>query len=533
MAELNPTVSTREFRDFRAIEQGRMAAGPTGSSDLNAAGELYFSLLRSSELQAMRPLLQAIHDDYQEVLAEWYRLYSYHFGSRKALNERKFVELITPAIKESLEYLLEGKLARYAARARKLGEAFADQGVPFDEIVLSLHLYEESVATVFPRLWESCAKAFGKLRHIRIVLLTDSYVRSHRAAKDTRIGELESEAAQLPTQARTTFHGMVGASPVMRQLFERIEAAARSRGTILVAGESGTGKELVARAIHECGARPESPFVAVNCAAISKELIESELFGHKRGAFSGANVEHEGLFRAAHGGTLFLDEITEMSPEVQSKLLRAIQERTVRPVGSTREIPIDVRLISSTNRSPEESVAAGQLRSDLYYRLQANVLSLPPLRERVTDMPLLTEHFIRLFNTKLERFPQVTGIEKEATRALCRYRWPGNIRELSNAIETAMTFGKGAQIRFEDLPAGIGSPGQRSQSVSAPVALPAGVANTATTGVFSRSVRFADAERELIERALHACGDNKTRAAELLEVSRKKLYARLAKYGLA
>jgi len=222
-----------------------------------------------------------------------------------------------------------------------------------------------------------------------------------------------------------------------------------------------------------------------------------------------------------------------MSPEVQSKLLRAIQERTVRPVGSTREIPIDVRLISSTNRSLEESVAAGQLRSDLYYRLQANVLSLPPLRERVTDMPLLTEHFIRLFNTKLERFPQVTGIEKEATRALCRYRWPGNIRELSNAIETAMTFGKGAQIRLEDLSAGIGSPGQRSQSVSAPVAPPAGVANTATTGVFSRSVRFADAERELIERALRACGDNKTRAAELLEVSRKKLYARLAKYGLA
>ncbi len=174
MAELNPTVSRREFRDFRAIEQGRMAAGPAGSSNLNAAGENYFRLLRNSELQAMRPLLQAIHDDYQEVLAEWYRLYAYHFGSRKALNERKFIELITPAIKESLEYLLEGKLARYVARARKLGEAFSDQGVHFDEIVLSLHLYEESVATVFPRLWESCAKAFGKLRHIRIVLLTDS-----------------------------------------------------------------------------------------------------------------------------------------------------------------------------------------------------------------------------------------------------------------------------------------------------------------------------------------------------------------------
>jgi len=533
MAELNPTLSRREFRDIRAIEQGHTAAAPGGESGLNVAGELYFNLLRNSELQAMRPLLQAIHDDYQEVLAEWYRLYSYHFGSRKALSERKFVELITPAIKESMEYLLEGKLERYAARARKVGEAFAEQGVPFDEIVLSLHLYEESVATVFPSLWESCAKAFDKLSHIRIVLLSDSYVRSHRAAKDTRIGELESEAAQLPTQARTTFHGMVGASPAMRQLFERIEAAARSRGTILVAGESGTGKELVARAIHECSVRPESPFVAVNCAAISKELIESELFGHKRGAFSGANVEHEGLFRAANGGTLFLDEITEMSPEVQSKLLRAIQERTVRPVGSTHEIPVDVRLISSTNRSPEESVAAGQLRGDLYYRLQANVLSLAPLRERATDVPLLTEHFIRFFNNRLERFPQVTGIDKDAAEALCRYRWPGNVRELSNAIETAMTFGSGAQIRLEDLPAGIRNPGHPSQSVSAPVAPSADVANAAVSGMDSRSVSFADAERELIERALRACGDNKTRAAELLGVSRKKLYARLAKYGLA
>jgi DNA-binding NtrC family response regulator len=536
MAELNPTFSGREFRDIRAIEQRHMAAASGGGSALNADGAdgLYFNLLRDSELDAMRPLLQAIHDDYHEVLAEWYRLYSHHFGGRKALSERKFVELISPAMKESMEYLLDRKLERYAARARKLGEAFAEQGVPFDEIVLSLHLYEESVATIFPRLWENCAKSFDKLSHIRIVLLTGSYVRSRRTAKDTRIVELESEAAQLPTQARTTFHGMVGASPVMRQLFERIEAAARSRGTILVVGESGTGKELVARAIHERSARPESPFVAVNCAAISKELIESELFGHKRGAFSGANADYEGLFRAAHGGTLFLDEITEMSPEVQSKLLRALQERAVRPVGSTHEIPIDVRLISSTNRSPEESVTAGQLRGDLYYRLQANVLSLAPLRERSNDVPLLTEHFIRLFNARLERFPQIIGVEQEATEALCHYPWPGNVRELSNAIETAMTFGRGAQIRLEELPAGIRNPGQPSQLVSAPVAPPTNVVNTAvTTGVNGHSVSFAEAERELIERALRACGDNRTRAAELLGVSRKKLYARLTKYGLA
>ena len=303
----------------------------------------------------------------------------------------------------------------------------------------------------------------------------------------------------------------------MRRMYERIEAASRARGTILVVGESGCGKELVARAIHECGDCPDLPFVALNCAALPKDLIESELFGYKRGAFSGANTEYLGLFRAAEGGTLFLDEITEMSAETQSKLLRALQERTVRPVGSTREVPVDVRLIASTNRDPEQAVETGQLRQDLYYRLQASVLHVPPLRERPGDVPLLAQHFIALFNEKLQRTPLVVGIEEDAMEAMKRYSWPGNVRELSNAIESAFTFGRSAIIGLADLPPSIsGQAGEMN------------LRQVSQSGVSS----YVDAERDLIVRALEMTDWNKARAARLLKISRKKLYARIAKYGL-
>ncbi len=199
-----------------------------------------------------------------------------------------------------------------------------------------------------------------------MIVLAGAYFRSVSALANARIRGLEKEAAQLPSLERTRFHGLVGANPAMRLLYERIEAAAGNRGTVLIVGESGTGKELVARAIHECLEPSGTPFVALNCAAIPRDLIESELFGYKRGAFSGALAEHIGLFRSAEGGVIFLDEITEMSPHTQSKLLRALQERKVRPVGSSVEIPVDVKLIASTNRDPVEALRSGQLRQDLY-----------------------------------------------------------------------------------------------------------------------------------------------------------------------
>src|SRR3984957_12230301 len=193
------------------------------------------------------------------------------------------------------------------------------------------------------------------------------------------------------------FHGIVGKSPAVRGMIGKIVALAAGRSTVLIVGESGTGKELIARALHQASAA-NAPFVALNCAALPKDLIESELFGFVKGAFSGANQDHLGLFRSAHGGTLFLDEITEMSPETQAKLLRVIQERCVRPVGAMREIPVDVRIIASTNRDPEKAVREGQLRKDLYYRLAVGVIYAPPLRERMTDTPLLLRHFVDMFN---------------------------------------------------------------------------------------------------------------------------------------
>ena len=295
-----------------------------------------------------------------------------------------------------------------------------------------------------------------------MILLADAYFRSASASAGARIQALEREAALLAREKRHIFHGLVGASATMRRLYDRIEAAGRTRGTILIVGESGTGKELVARAIQECGAVPAAPFVALNCAAIPKELIESELFGYKKGAFSGANADYLGLFRAAEGGTLFLDEVTEMAPETQSKFLRAVQERTVRPVGSTREVPVDVRLIASTNRDPEEAVRSGSLRQDLYYRLQASVLKVPPLRERIEDIPLLVEHFIAFFNEKLQPKVMVAGIEEDALEAMQRHLWPGNVRELSNAIESAFTFSHSPVIGLDDLPAAIVAAGPSS-----------------------------------------------------------------------
>jgi transcriptional regulator with PAS, ATPase and Fis domain len=282
-------------------------------------------------------------------------------------------------------------------------------------------------------------------------------------------------------------------------------------------GESGTGKELVARAIHERGANPHAPFIALNCAAIPRELIESELFGYKRGAFSGATTEYIGLIRAAEGGTLFLDEVTEMSPDTQSKLLRAIQEHSVRPVGSTREIAVETHIVASTNRDPIEAMRGGQLRKDLYYRLQAGVIDIAPLRERLEDVPLLVEHFIDLFNARHVRPTPVTGIEEEALEAMRRYEWPGNVRELANAIESAFTFGRSHLIRLTDLPPAL-TGGQTARQLSTSCAVPIGT--------------FAESERTIIQRALEFTEGNKVQAAKLLRISRKKLYAKIAKYGL-
>ena len=350
----------------------------------------HYHLLWDEELDALQPVLTRVSEHLAEVVDHWHQLCILHFGDTRSLAEAEFRDLFYNALLRNTKDLLVGDMDRYAVDTIHTGELLCERKVPFAEVVASLHLYEQSAYTVFPKNPPPPIEiyaAFDKLSHIRMILLSDAYFRSASPSAGARIRALERQASLVAPEHRVIFHGLVGASATMRRLYDRIDAAGETRGTIMIVGESGTGKELIARAIHECGAVPTAPFVALNCAAIPKDLIESELFGYRKGAFSGANADYLGLFRAAEGGTLFLDEITEMAAETQSKLLRAVQECNVRQVGSTREVPVDVRLIASTNRAPEEAVRAGNLREDLYYRLQAGVLNAPPLRERAEDLP--------------------------------------------------------------------------------------------------------------------------------------------------
>ena len=485
----------------------------------------HFHLLSDGDLQVLREVIEAILARRSEVVRHWYELYALHFGDTRSLSESEFMRFFEPALKVNKSALLEGDMDRYASEVTRLGEMLAEGGVPIEEVIASLQLFEESAHRVFPGnppLPIEVYTTFDKLSHVRIILIVRAYLRSSCPVTKERLAALERDVARLPPDLRAGFRGLVGASAVMRELYDRIEAAAASGGNLLIVGESGTGKELVARALHDSGPRSKQPFVAFNCAAIPKDLIESELFGYRRGAFSGANTDYLGLFRAADGGTLFLDEVTETAPETQCKLLRAIQERKVRPVGATHEQPVDVRLVASTNREPEEAVSRGQLREDLYYRLQASVLRVPPLRSRCEDIPALVKHFIAILSEKLQR--AVTGIDEPALQAMLNYSWPGNVRELSNAIEGALTFGRGQCVRLKDLPEEIsrcelyGSQAAIGQSATKldPAAVPT----------------LAQAEGDLIRRALESTGWNKLQAAALLRISRKKLYAKIKQHKL-
>jgi transcriptional regulator with PAS, ATPase and Fis domain len=417
--------------------------------------------------------------------------------------------------------LRAGTFEQFVIRMRQIGVALAERRVPFAEVVASMHLFEESAIASFPSgVDPSMYRVFDKVSHCRIIALSETYFRDQAALAAARIESLEKEADLLGGQLRTNFHGLVGVAPAMLRPRARIESAAGVRGTVLIVGESGTGKEVIARALHECSRSPMAPFVALNCAAIPRDLIESELFGYKRGAFGGAAIDYPGLFRAAEGGTLFLDEITEMSAATQSKLLRALQERTVRPVGSIREVPFDVRVIASSNRDPKAAVTEGHLREDLYYRLQVNLIEVPPLRERLEDVPLLAGHFIALFNRRMMRAQPIIGIEPRALEAMSRYGWPGNVRELSNAIESGFTFGDSNMVRLADLP---------STSAVAAGAMPVSRAAPADS---ASSLSLTDTERDLIQRALASTRGNRLRAAKLLGISRKRLYARLRRYRI-
>jgi two-component system response regulator PilR (NtrC family) len=321
---------------------------------------------------------------------------------------------------------------------------------------------------------------------------------------------IENQLYRRELQKQYAFDRIIGKSPSMQKVFEMIKSVAETNSSVLITGNSGTGKELVSRAIHYNGPRKDKPFIVVNCGAIPETLIESELFGHKKGAFTGAIKDKEGYFQAADGGTLFLDEISEMPLQSQVRLLRAIEQKEVIPVGSSIPIPVDVRIISATNKDLYKEVEAGRFRSDLYYRLNVVEIHLPSLSERVEDIPLLVEYFVDKYRKEMNK--NIKGVDADAMKALMNYTWKGEVRELENVIERAVIFCKGEYITLNELPSYI----SLSTSESA-----------APNEFKSLEEAVSEFEKEYIQKALAQNDYDKEKTARMLGVSTATLYRRI------
>ena len=380
-----------------------------------------------------------------------------------------------------------------------------------DTVVIMITAFasaDSAIAAMKEGAYDYVTKPF-KVDEIRLVI--EKALEKKLLARDNR--RLRSE---LRSHAR--HRGMIGNSAAIQSIFELVAQVADTRTNVLVSGESGTGKELVARAIHEQSERAGHSFVAVNCGAIPENLLESELFGHVKGSFTGAYQNKEGLFETAEGGTIFLDEVGELPPSLQVKLLRVIQEKTVRRVGGTGDRKIDVRVLSATNKQLDDEVAAGRFREDLYYRLNVIQIAVPSLRERRDDIPLLVQHFIEKYNRELAR--NVEAMSDEAMARLMVYHYPGNVRELENVIERAVALSREAVISEDSLPPTLLRPRE--------------VAKRSAIGADGVDLEglLADFERSLLTEALHLSRGVKKRAASLLGVSFRSFRYRLEKLGL-
>ena len=322
----------------------------------------------------------------------------------------------------------------------------------------------------------------------------------------------ENKRLRSELQDKYSFNNMIGKAHNMEQVFDLIDTVADSRATVLVTGESGTGKELVARALHYNSSRRSAPFIRLNCAALPKDLMESELFGHEKGAFTGAIKQTRGRFEMADGGTLLLDEISEIDPALQAKLLRVLQEREFERIGSTQTIKVDVRIVATTNRDLQKEVEAGNFREDLYYRLNVIEIGLPPLRERKEDIPALVQNFVAKYNE--ENGKRVTGVADETLDALLAYDWPGNIRELENYTERAVVVARGEALAPDDYPQRLTSGPQGRDD-----------------GGIHVGMTVHEMERRLIMKTLESCQGNRTEAAGMLGVSTRTLRNKLHEYG--
>lgn len=392
---------------------------------------------------------------------------------------------------------------------------FARQSSPDTSVILitAVEDYEAAVQAVKGGAFDYIHKGPGLLDELKL---------SVGRALETMMLQRQNFALKRDAATRNSLANIIGKSAPLEKLKTTIRTVAPTSSTVLIYGESGTGKELVARAIHACSARSSEPFVSINCGAFPETLLESELFGYLKGAFTGASQNKRGLFEVASGGTIFLDEISEMSVSMQVKLLRVLQERLVRPVGGSHEVAIDVRVIAATNKDLRAMVAANTFREDLYYRVSVIPIQVPPLRERRDDVDLLANHFLKKYSSAAQK--SILRISESSMAALRAYDWPGNVRQLENTIERAVAMEMGQELRVDLEP-------DRPSPQTAAAHSNGGSPQVTSNGLdFEKFV--ADIERSLIEQALQQSGGVQTRAAELLKVSYRSFRHLLKKYDI-
>jgi DNA-binding NtrC family response regulator len=460
-------------------------------------------------------------------------------GELKAMAERLQGRLLIVDDDDDLRELLvtglgiQGYDVVGCASAEKAIAALVDQ--PFDVILADLNLPGMSGIELCTRVVEErpdqvvmVITAFGSMKSAIAAIRAGAYdyitkpfdveavaLRIGRVVRELHIRD-EARRLRAVVEVKESFGGILGSSPAMQKVYDLLERVADSEASVLVTGESGTGKELVARALHDRGPRRSGPFVAVNCSAVPENLLESELFGHSKGAFTDARSDRLGLFSQANGGTLFLDEIGEIPLLVQPKLLRALEERKVRPVGSNLEVDFDVRIVAATNRDLEAAVEEQRFREDLFFRINVIHVDLPPLRSRGTDVLTLAQHFLGRY--ALQAGKDVRGISPSAAQRLCDYEWPGNVRELRNCMERAVALTRFTDIEVEDLPERVAKY-RRSHVVVA-------------SDDPAELVPMEEVERRYIMRVVEAVGGNKTTASKILGLDRKTLYRKLERYKL-
>lgn len=423
--------------------------------------------------------------------------------------QREILELILSDEGYDVTTAASGEAALKFAKDRRFDLALTDlkmTGMDGIELLQHLLAYDSSIIVILLTAHGSIESAKEALRRGAFDYLEKPYdkaalLQTINRALD-RLDAIDSE--------------IISASPKMETVKKMILKVARSNSTVLIRGESGTGKELIARAVHNQSPRTDEMFQAVNCAAINENLLESELFGHEKGSFTGAHAEKKGLFEIADRGTLFLDEIAELDVGIQAKLLRALQERKIRRVGGTHEISVDVRVIAATNRDLRAMVSDGRFRDDLYYRINVLSIDVPPLRERREDIPVLIDYFLKKHTKNTSRL--ITGLTPETKKLMVDYSWPGNVRQLESAIERAILLAENDKITLEDLPTEV------RQDV--------GPASEGAFKLPAEGINFEDVERNLITQAMEQTDYNITKAAKLLGLTFRTLQYRLEKFGI-